>query len=267
MSLKRYTLDQGAGPLLISIPHMGSHVPEPIKHRMTEEAKRTPDTDWHVDRLYGFAKDMGATMLMATHSRYVIDLNRPEDDGHLYPGQVKTGLVPLETFEGQPIYREDLEPDEIEKVNRIASYWLPYHDALKEEIARIKKRHGYVILYDAHSIKTEVPRLFQGKLWDLNLGTAHNQTCDEKMAEAAFAAASAGAFSAVLNGRFVGGHITRHYGRPAEDIHSIQMELTWGNYMDESHPYQYRAEKAAKLQEVLKNVIQALLGWGAMRYA
>jgi N-formylglutamate amidohydrolase len=264
--MKRHRLIRRDGPLLVSIPHMGHYVPGPIRHRMTDDAKKLPDTDWHVDRLYHFAEAMGVSILMATHSRYVVDLNRPEDDGHLYPGQVKTGLVPLETFEGRPIYKEHDEPDEIEKINRVASYWQPYHEALAEELARIKKQNGYAILYDAHSIKTEVPRLFEGKLCDLNLGTAHDKTCDPEMSAAALAAASSGDFSAVLNKRFVGGHITRHYGNPAENIHSIQMELTWGNYMDEAFPYPYREDKAQKLQETLKKVLQALLGWGAKKY-
>ena len=263
--MQRRRLIQGDSPLLISIPHMGTFVPPDLKHRMTEEALQLPDTDWHVDKLYWFAQTMGVSLLMATHSRYVVDLNRPQDDQHLYPGQVKTGLCPLETFDGAPIYREGDEPDDIEKLNRVASYWLPYHETLEQEIARIKKNCGFAMVYDAHSIKTEVPRLFEGKLWDLNLGSANGNSCAPGMAEAALKAASSGPYSAVLNKRFVGGHITRHYGQPANDVHAIQMELTWGNYMDETPPYIYRTEKAEKLQASLKVVLQALLDWGARR--
>lgn len=264
--MQRRRLIAGDAPLLISIPHMGSYVPPDVKRRLTPEALALPDTDWHVDKLYWFAQDMGCSILMATHSRYVVDLNRPQDDGHLYPGQVKTGLCPLETFGGDPVYREGEEPDEIEKVNRIASYWLPYHEALQEEIARLKAKHGYVILYDAHSIKTEVPRLFEGQLWDLNLGSAHDKSCNPAMSQAALKAAEGGAYSAVLNGRFVGGHITRHYGQPENHVHAIQMELTWKNYMDETPPYLYRPEKAEQLQVQLKKVIAALLDWGKSAY-
>jgi len=264
--MQRRRLIQGKTPLLISIPHMGTFLPPDVKRRMTPEALALPDTDWHVDKLYWFAESMGASLLMATHSRYVVDLNRPMDDGHLYPGQVKTGLCPLETFDGQPLYVEGEEPEEIEKVNRVASYWQPYHESLEEELKRLKATYGYAILYDAHSIRTEVPRLFDGKLWDLNLGTAHDTSCDPGMSQAALAAASGGAYSAVLNGRFVGGHITRHYGQPANDIHAIQMELTWGNYMDETAPYPYRPDKAEKLQVQLKQVLEALLAWGKTRY-
>lgn len=267
MTMQRRRLIQGNTPLLISIPHMGTFLPADVKRRMTPEAVALPDTDWHVDKLYWFAVEMGASLLMATHSRYVVDLNRPMDDGDLYPGQVKTGLCPLETFDGEKLYHEGDEPDEIEKINRVASYWQPYHESLEEELNRLRAKFGYAILYDAHSIRTEVPRLFEGKLWDLNLGTAHNQSCDAEMAEAAFGAAKSGSYSAVLNGRFVGGHITRHYGKPRENIHAIQMELTWGNYMDETPPYGYRPDRAAGLQPVLRRVLEALLGWGKTRYA
>ncbi len=265
--MKRFNVIRGDSPLLISIPHMGTFLPPDVKQRMTPAALQLSDTDWHVDKLYWFAQDMGISMLMATHSRYVIDLNRPQDDQHLYPGQVKTGLCPLETFDGEKLYQEGEEPDEIEKLNRVATYWLPYHEAIEAELARIKERHGYAILYDAHSIRTEVPRLFDGKLWDLNLGTAHNKTCAPEMAAAALEAAGSGGYSSILNGRFVGGNITRHYGQPQNNVHSIQMELTWGNYMDETRPYLYRPDKAEKLQPVLKNVLQALLDWGKKAYA
>ncbi len=264
--MKRLNLVRGDSPLLVSIPHMGTFLPPDLKHRMTPEALRLSDTDWHVDKLYWFAQDMGASMLMATHSRYVIDLNRPQDDQHLYPGQVKTGLCPLETFDGEKLYQEGEEPDEIEKLNRIVAYWQPYHETIEAELKRIKDRHGYAILYDAHSIRTEVPRLFEGKLWDLNLGNAHSKTCAPEMAAAALAAAGSGGYSSILNGRFVGGNITRHYGQPQDNVHAIQMELTWGNYMDETPPYLYRPDKAEKLQPILKNVLQSLLDWGAKAY-
>lgn len=264
--MKRFNFIRGDSPLLVSIPHMGTFLPPDVKQRMTPAALQLSDTDWHVDKLYWFAQDMGIGMLMATHSRYVIDLNRPQDDQHLYPGQVKTGLCPLETFDGEKLYKTGEEPDEVEKLNRVASYWLPYHEAIESELARIKERHGYAILYDAHSIRTEVPRLFEGKLWDLNLGTAHNKTCAPEMAAAALEAAGSGGYSSILNGRFVGGNITRHYGQPHNNTHSIQMELTWGNYMDEAAPYLYRPDKAEKLQPVLKNVLQALLDWGKKAY-
>jgi N-formylglutamate deformylase len=255
-------LIQGTTPLLISIPHMGTFLPPDIKSRLTDAALRLPDTDWHVDKLYWFAVEMGASLLMATHSRYVIDLNRPQDDSSLYPGQLKTGLCPRETFAGEKIYRDGEEPDDVEKINRVGAYWLPYHETLQAELARIKEEFGTAILYDAHSIKSEVPLLFEGRLPDLNLGSARGAACAPGMAEAALKAASGKGYSAVLNGRFVGGHITRHYGQPQNNIHALQMELACLNYMTENHPYHYDEQKAGKLQGVLKDVVNALLVWG-----
>lgn len=238
---------------------MGTFVPPDIKGRMTEAALRLPDTDWHVDRLYWFAAEMGASILMSTHSRYVIDLNRPQDDTSLYPGQVKTGLCPLETFAGEKIYKSGEEPDDIEKVNRIGAYWLPYHETLEAELQRIRKEFGYAILYDAHSIKSEVPRLFDGRLPDLNIGSVKGASCAPKLAAAALQAASGKDYSAVLDGRFIGGYITRHYGQPQDNIHALQMELAEINYMDENYPYHYDEKKAVKFQAVLKGVLSALL--------
>lgn len=265
MQVKR--LIQGTTPLLISMPHIGTFLPPDVKSRMTDAAIKLPDTDWYVDKLYWFAVEMGASLLMPTHSRYVVDLNRPQDDADLYPGQVKTGLCPLNTFGGEKIYKDDEEPDHIEKINRVAAYWVPYHETLQAELARLKEEFGYAILYDAHSICSHVPLLFEGRLPDLNLGSAKGAACAPEMAAAALKAAASGDYSSVLNGRFVGGYITRHYGHPQNDIHAIQMELTWINYMNENYPYSFDEKKAAKLQETLKNVLQALLTWGQQRYS
>jgi N-formylglutamate deformylase len=260
-------LIQGTTPLLISIPHMGTFLPPDIKDRMTDAALRLPDTDWHVDKLYWFAVEMGASMLMSTHSRYVVDLNRPQDDADLYPGQVKTGLCPLNSFSGERLYKEDEEPDHIEKSNRVGAYWVPYHETLQAELARLKEKFGYAILYDAHSICSHVPLLFDGRLPDLNIGSAKGASCAPEMAEAALKAATGSEFSSVLNGRFVGGYITRHYGQPQNHIHAMQMELTWINYMDENYPYNYDEKKATQLQGTLGNVLQSLLAWGERRYS
>jgi N-formylglutamate deformylase len=260
-------LIQGTTPLLISMPHVGTFLPPAIKSRMTEAALRLPDTDWHIDKLYGFAAGFGASLLMPTHSRYVVDLNRAPDDADLYPGQVKTGLCPLNSFSGEKLYQEGQEPDHIEKINRVATYWLPYHEALQAELARLKEKFSYAILYDAHSICSHVPLLFDGRLPDLNLGSAKGASCAPEMAEAALKAASGSGLSSVLNGRFVGGYITRHYGQPQNHVHAMQMELTWINYMDETYPYIFDEIKAVKFQTVLKSVLQSLLEWGKQRYA
>ena len=254
-----FRLTTGHIPILVSMPHTASFIPDKIKERMTAPAALSPDTDWHMERLYDFAQAMGASMLAATHSRYVVDLNRDPADTDLYPGQVKTGLCPLQSFSGADIYKPGREPDAADRAARIVDYWQPYHDALVRELSRIKGLHGYAILYDAHSIASRLPRLFDGRLPDLNLGTARGQSCAPAMERAAFAAAQKSGYSHVLNGRFIGGYITRHYGDPGRGIHALQMELVQENYMDEVAPYAYASDRAERLQAALEGVIRAVL--------
>ncbi len=264
MQIRR--LIRGDTPLLISMPHIGTFLPPDIKRRMTQTALKLPDTDWHIDKLYAFAEQMDIGLLASTHSRYVVDLNRSDEDTDLYPGQIKTGLCPMQSFDGHDIYIAGEEPDEIEKLNRVAAYWLPYHEMLAAELQRIRDTFGYAILYDAHSIRSSVPRLFDGRLTDLNLGSARGTACAPDMAAAALKAGQDKGYSIVLDGRFVGGHITRHYGKPAEHIHAIQMELIWDLYMQEELPYPYARDKAAKLQPVLRDILQGMLDWGRAVY-
>lgn len=267
--MKIYHLYRGTSPLLISVPHAGTFVPPDIKRRLSTPAIKLPDTDWHQEKIYyDMHEALGASLLAATHSRYVVDLNRSPADEDLYPRQVKTGLVPLETFSGQKIYLPGEEPDPIEKANRVTAYWYPYHDALAAELARIKAEFGFALLYDGHSICSTVPRLFDGALTDLNIGTARGESCAPELEKAFYTALEDKGYSTVLNGRFVGGFITRNYGRPAEDVHAIQMELTWKNYMKaEASPYHYDEEKAAKLSAVLQNALAELIRFAGERFA
>lgn len=254
-----YKLHRGDTPLLISLPHAGSYIPEDIRARMGQLGKRQPDIDWHTDQLYDFAKEDGAGLLVATHSRYVVDLNRAPADEDLYPGQVKTGLVPTESFEGHALYNRDQAPDALEIQLRAEKYWLPYHTALTTELKRLREKFGYAILYDAHSIAAELPRLFEGRLPDLNLGTAKGKSCAPQIERGVISLMEESGFSHTVNDRFIGGYITRNYGRPAEHIHALQMELVRGNYLTEdSPPYLYDAEKAEKLQAPLRKIIRWL---------
>jgi N-formylglutamate deformylase len=256
-----FRLSIGTRPLLVSIPHAGTHVPQPLAARLTDEASKLPDTDWHVERLYDFAASLGASVLVATHSRYVIDLNRPPDDRSLYPGQDTTGLCPVDTFDRVPIYRDSV-PDDAEIAGRRVSHYDPYHAALRGELARLRALHPRVVLWDAHSIRSVVPRFFDGRLPDLNFGTANAASCDARMAEAMLAIAQqANHYSTAVNGRFKGGHITRHYGDPPRGVHAMQLEMAQCIYMDERHPFGYDATRAARLQPLLRALLDGALAF------
>ena len=253
-----FHLTRGQAPLLVSFPHSGAYIPPEMAARMTPVAATMPDTDWHVPKLYAFLDAMGASRIEATHSRYVVDLNRPPDDKELYAGQKKTGLVPIDTFKGEPLYREGEVPTGDEVVAR-RKYWQPYHDALAQELSRLRAIHGSVILWDAHSIESILPTLFDGRLPDLNLGTYDGKSCDADIADAAFAAGKASGFNAVLNARFKGGHITRHYGNPGKGVNAIQLEMAQAIYMDEGPPFTFRPDRAAKVTAAIRTMIAAAM--------
>jgi N-formylglutamate deformylase len=253
------TLHRGPRPLLVSLPHDGTRVPDAIAARLTDSARGVPDTDWHVSRLYDFARGLGASVLVPTHSRYVVDLNRGEDDTSLYPGQNTTGLCPVRQFDGSPVYLDGQEPTEGEVRARVAAYWRPYHDALAGELDRLRAEHGRVVLWEGHSIRGELPWLFPGRLPDLNLGTAGGASCSPELAERlARALARQDGYDWVANGRFKGGHITRHYGRPELGVEAVQLEIAQRCYMDEAS-FEWDAAKAAQLQEVLRGLLEAAL--------
>ncbi|WP_259780514.1 N-formylglutamate deformylase [Aestuariispira ectoiniformans] len=257
--MEKFKYTQGSIPLLISVPHSGVHIPSDIAARMTPQALTTPDTDWHVDKLYDFAEGLGAHILVATHSRFVVDLNRPATDENLYPGQNTTGLCPVDTFDEEPVYKsDDDQPDAEETARRVESYWRPYHDKLAETLATIKAQFGYALLWDAHSIRSEVPRFFEGRLPDLNLGTANGKSCAPQLAQALQDVAErADGYTAALNGRFKGGYITRAYGKPDDNIHAVQLEQSQITYMDEEPPFGYRPDLADQVKPVLQQLIEA----------
>ena len=259
-------LHEGDSPLLISVPHDGRYIPEDISLRMTEAGRAISDTDWHVERLYEFAEQLGATILVANYSRYVVDLNRPADDGALYEGQVATGICPLQSFAGDELYADRSSFGEREQQNRVATYWEPYHSTIAGVLDKMKSRHGYALLWDAHSIPGEVPRLFDGELPILNIGTYDDRSCAIELSGPVFDVASSSDFESVLNGRFKGGYITRHYGQPATNTHAIQLEISQRAYMDESS-LEFDEAKAQKLRDTLTNMINAYLDAAARHYA
>ena len=260
MSTSLFTLERGTAPLLISLPHDGSEIPGEIAARMLPDARRSTDTDWHVGLLYApLARALGASLLRPRLSRYVVDLNRPADGHALYPGRRETGLVSTVGFDGAPLYRDGEEPDAAEIARRVEDCWRPYHAALAEELARLRDEHGRVVLWEGHSIRSVVPMLFDGRLPDFNLGTADGASCGDLLQQRlAGCLAAQRRYTHVVNGRFKGGYITRHYGRPAEGVQAVQLELAQCNYMDEDS-FAYRPELAAPVQALIGELLRACL--------
>ena len=250
-------VSRGDGPVVLAMPHTGTHVPEAIFARLTPRGQTLADTDWHIDRLYDGLLP-GATVVRATFHRYVIDANRPPSGESLYPGQNTTGLVPLTDFDGAPLWTDP--PDAAEIDARRRDFHAPYHAALAAELDRVRARHGVAILYDCHSIRSRIPFLFDGLLPDFNIGTNGGATCAPEI-EAAVARLCAGAegYTSVLNGRFRGGWTTRHYGRPAEGLHAVQMELAQSTHLaTEAPPFAYDTAKAMRLRQHLGAILATL---------
>jgi N-formylglutamate deformylase len=254
-----YALERGDAPLIISIPHLGTHIPEALRDQYTDIALTVADTDWHLDRLYSFAKSLGATILGARISRYVIDLNRPPNDESLYPGQTTTSLCPTETFRGEPLYREGNEPDANARQERVKQFWQPYHGALEAELNRLRASHKNVLLWEAHSIASVLPRLFDDKLPDLNIGTQEGRTADARIQARVEQAASESDYTWIANGRFKGGYITRHFGAPENGIHAVQLEMCQSTYMSETAPFDYVPALANKVETVVRQMVTGAL--------
>lgn len=262
--MEPYRFKQGSLPLLVSMPHCGTYVPPEIAGRLSAVARTVPDTDWHMPELYDFLEDLDASVLQATHSRYVIDLNRAPDNRALYVGANNTELCPLKTFDMEEIYLDGQAPGEAEVAQRRASFWQPYHDRIAAELAAIKARHGYALLWDAHSIRSVLPRFFEGRLPDLNLGSADGQAAAPGLLDLLAAVARDAeqlGYSHAANGRFKGGYITRSHGNPAEGVHAVQLELTQCTYMDEAPPFGFREDLAQQVRPVLSGLVHAMLAW------
>jgi len=262
-TVRKPLVHRGGSALLISVPHAGTDVPASLREQLSARGRVLPDTDWYVDRLYGWAASAGAGMLVAPFSRYVIDLNRPPDDAPLYDFSgtgLGIGLAPVTTFGGEPVYREGCEPDAAEISERMKTFWEPYHRCLRNELKRIRDLHGHAIVLDAHSIRSTSPLLFDGILPDLNLGSFDGKSASASLLAAARRSLNDAAYSLVVDGRFKGGYITRHYGNPGDDIHALQLEMTQSCYMQEDPPA-WRDDLARPMQGLLKGLVQALMDW------
>jgi N-formylglutamate deformylase len=255
-----FRLRRGSAALLVSIPHAGTEIPQPLRSAYVPRALAVEDTDWHLERLHSFAGELGASILQPGVSRYVIDLNRPPDDQPMYPGASNTELCPTRFFTGEPLYVQGAAPSAEQRIERRSTYWEPYHEALRSELDRIRAEHGFVLLWDAHSIRSRIPWLFEGRLPDLNIGTAGGNSAGSSIADAVtHAAAQHRRYTHILNGRFKGGYITRHYGRPADNIHAVQLEMCQCTYMREEPPFDYDEAGAAQVQPVVREMMEAAL--------
>ena len=258
---------RGDGPLIVSFPHTGTDIPEDVEPHLVSPWLARKDADWWVHLLYDMAPALGATTVRTAISRTVIDVNRDPSGASLYPGQATTDLCPITTFDGEPLYKPGRDPDAGEIAQRRERYFAPYHAALSREIERVRDKHGHVVLYDAHSILSRVPRLFDGQLPNFNIGTNNGATCDPALTQRVETICDDPRFTRVTNGRFRGGWTTRHYGQPARGVHAIQMELACRTYLDEpdgkvsseSWPTHYDAVRAASAREVLTQVLTACI--------
>jgi N-formylglutamate deformylase len=257
-----WNLRRGDAPLMVNVPHAGRHVPDALAMRLTAAARDLPDTDWHVERLAEVAPSMGVTLMTATHSRYVVDLNRDPTGTPLYAGADNTELCPLRTFDNEPVHRDGQSPAQAELDARKAVFFEPYHAQLRCEVERLRRLHGHVVLLDLHSIRSEVPRFFGGRLPDLNLGTASGASCARELRQSvAGLLADANPFTHAVDGRFKGGYITRSFGVPQRGIHALQLETAQIAYMDETPPYAWEALRAAPFATLLERLLVALSEW------
>jgi len=251
---------RGDAPLVISMPHSGTYLPPELAARIDPAAHDLPDTDWFVPRLYEFHAALGASVIRATHSRYVVDLNRPPDGASLYPGKRETGVCPVETFDGDALYAHGDEPTREEIQQRLRRYWQPYHDELRDMLDAQVARHGHCLLWDAHSIHSTVPALFEGRLPDLNVGTADGRSCEPATTRRITDVLGAQRrFSFVVDGRFKGGYITRHYGEPAAGIEAVQLEIAQPAYLVEARTPRFDETLAAPLTALLRTLLARLV--------
>lgn len=256
-----FELHRGSTPLLISVPHCGTELPPELATRLVPRALAAEDTDWFLDRLYAFAAELGASQLVPRYSRYLIDLNRPSENTPMYPGQNNTELCPTRFFTGDALYRDGHEPDEAEVSQRVTLYWQPYRQALAAELQRLRAAHGHAVLFDAHSIKSRLPWLFEGELPHMSLGTADGQSCDPVLRQLlAQVLAAHPQYSHVVDERFKGGHITRAHGQPQRGWHAVQLEMCWRSYMQEEPP-RWCETRAGEVSPLLRELVVAMRDW------
>ncbi len=265
-------IQRGEAPLVVSLPHTGTLIPPDLERRFSSPWLARKDCDWWIDLLYDFRHDLGATTLCTEISRSVIDVNRDPSGASLYPGQATTELCPTTTFDGEALYAGGETPDGVEIARRRAAYFEPYHGALQAELQRLKARHGRVVLYDAHAIRSRIPRLFDGELPVFNIGANQGASCDDALRDAAARVCAKSSFSSIVDGRFKGGWTIRHHGRPDQGVHAVQMELACRAYLQEPEaptpqdwPPPFDLRCAEPVQRVLREVLEACLTFASSR--
>jgi len=260
---------RGDAPVVVSMPHTGTAIPAEMEAQLVDPWLSRKDTDWWVDDLYDFAPELGITTIRTMMSRTVIDVNRDPSGKSLYPGKSTTDLCPVATFDHEALYLPGFKPDSADMTQRLENYFVPYHAAILSELERLGAVHPRVVLYDAHSIRSRIPNLFDGELPQFNIGTNDGESCDSDLTAAVEAACAASEFTSVTNGRFKGGWITRYYGEPARGVHAIQMELACRGYMQEPEgpvsldnwPTPYESARAAPLRAALRQVLEACIAF------
>jgi N-formylglutamate deformylase len=261
------TVNRGGAPLLVSLPHTGTEIPAEYERGLVSPWLARKDADWWIERLYDFAAGLDATVIRTTISRTVIDVNRDPSGVSLYPGQATTELCPTTTFDGEPLYEPGTEPNTEEIAERRARFFDPYHATLRTEIERLRAQHATVVVYDCHSIRSVIPRLFDGTLPHFNIGTNGGTTCAPALSDAIERICVSSGFSHVVNGRFKGGYITRSLGKPEAGVHAVQMELACRGYMREplgpvsegGWPTPYDEAYAAPMRSALTLILQTCL--------
>lgn len=256
------TIRRAQSPLILAMPHGGTAIPGELLGQFVSPWLARRDADWHIPALYDSLAE--ATVVATGISRSVIDCNRDPSGKSLYPGQATTELCPTTSFDGEPLYAGGT-PDPAKIARRRQRYFDPYHAALAGEIARLRALHPRVVLYDCHSIRSRIPRLFDGELPEFNIGTNDGATCDPALRQAIVAAAAAAGRSMIVDGRFKGGWTTRHYGCPADGVHAVQMELAMRSYLAEpigevmpaNWPPAFDREYAAPLRATLARILSA----------
>lgn len=269
------SVQRGDAPLLVSLPHTGTEIPEPYASRLASPWLVRKDADWWLEQLYAFAAGLGATLVRTAISRTIIDVNRDPSGVSLYPGQTTTALCPTETFDGEPFYAAGDEPGAEEIALRQRTYFDPYHAVLAEEVARLRARHAAIVVYDCHSIRSVIPRLFEGQLPQFNIGTNDGKSCDAALTAAIEAPCDQSGLSRVTNGRFKGGYITRHHGRPDAGVHAVQMELACRGYLQEpipavseaNWPAPYRQADTQPVAPTLRAVLAACIAFATQASA